>query len=265
MPSSLEHIEYLSRSPSRVQVLDAIHEAPQSQRDLRELTDVSRVTLSRTLANFEDRGWVERTNGVYETTPEGAYVATEVTRLLSNLDAAASLDGVMAWLPTDEFDFPLTCLREAEVSTSSWGDHTAQIRHVAEHIPGSDRIEATASGVSREVVDALWEATVNGDTSFEAILDTTALDIIRTDADLREQHREMIGAGAKVRRYEGDRAPLLMVMVCDDTVILCGHDEDGPPPGTLESTHEQVRSWAETYIDAVRDDARPLGDEAFTD
>lgn len=259
----LEPVEYLTRSPSRVGVLDAIQEEPRTRNELKEITDVSRVTLSRILSSFEDRGWIERTNGRYETTPEGAFVATELTGLLANIETLDHLDGVMRWLPIEEFDFDLTCLRDAEVATSSWGDHTAQIRRVAELIQGSDRITATASGVSRDVVDALWESTVSGDASFEGILDATALDIVRSDAAMRKQVRDILETGADILRYEGDEEPLLMLTVCDDTVILCGHDEDGPPPGTLDTTDETVRSWAESYFDGVRAESTPVDPDVF--
>ncbi len=262
----LEPIEYLARSPSRLAVLDAIHGESRTRKELKEMTDISRVTLSRILANFEDRGWIERRNGQYEATSKGSFVATELTGLLSNIETLDHLDGVMEWLPTDEFDFPLTCLGDADVSTSSWGDHTAQIRHVAETIPGSDRIMATASGVSRVVVDALWETTVNDDASFEALLDTTALAIIRSDAGLRQQFREMTESGTThCRLYEGVKEPLPMIMTCDDTVILCGHDEDGPPPGTLETTDERVRLWAESYFDTIRLESTPIDPDVFRD
>lgn len=259
----LETVEYLARSPSRVRVLDAIRDAPRTRAELKEMTDVSRVTLSRILANFEDRGWIERTNGGYVATPEGSFVATELAGLLANIETLDHLDGAMRWLPFEEFDFDLTRLRDAEVATSSWGDHTAQIRRVAELIHGSDRIVATASGVSRDVIEAVWEATVTDGASFEAVLDTTALDVVRTDPELRQQHVDVIEAGAELFRYEGNEEPLLMVMVCDDIVILCGHDEDGPPPGTLDTTDEAVRSWAESYFESVRAESEPIDPDAF--
>lgn len=264
--SPLEPVEYLVRSPHRVTVLDAIDERPRERHELRELTGVSRVTLSRMLAEFEDRSWIERTNGLYETTAEGAYVAEEITGLLANVTTLESLDGAMAWLPTEAFDFDLRHLHDAEVATSSWGDHTGQIRRVAEVTERADRIRGAASGVSREVVDAIREATVAGDATFEGIYDETALEIVRSDDELSRQHRELLGSdNAELYRYVGDESPLPMVMTCDDTVLLCGHDEDGPPPGTLESTNERVRDWAERYLDSVRDDAVRIDADAFGD
>lgn len=262
----IESVEYLARSPSRLQVLDLIHDGSQSRSELDEQVDVSRVTLGRVLSNFENRGWIRRMNGEYETTPEGEYIASELSKLLRNIGTLDHLDGAMDWLPIERFDFDLTCLRDAEVATADWSDHTAQIQRVADVIDGASRIAATASGVSRDVADSIWEATTTGNATVELIIDGTALSIIQTDPELARKHREMIANGdTEILHYDGADTPLLMVSVCDDTVILCGHDDDGPPPGTLESTHETVRNWAESYIDSVRGDSTQLTPDAFSD
>lgn len=52
--SSLEAVEYLARSPSRVKILDLIRNAPRTRDELKEATDVSRVTLTRILNELED-------------------------------------------------------------------------------------------------------------------------------------------------------------------------------------------------------------------
>jgi hypothetical protein len=39
---------------------------------------------------------------------------------------------------------------------------------------------------------------------------------------------------------------------------MCGHDEDGPAPGPVETDDLAVRSWAASYFDSVRDDAACL-------
>lgn len=262
----LEPIEYLARSPSRLKILESINFGPRTRQELNDSTEVSRVTLSRVLSNFEHRGWIERPNGEYVTTAEGAYVASELSHLLENMRTLQKLDGAMAWLPAEEFDFELRCLHDAEVSTADWGDHTAQIRAVADTIYGSDRIVATGSGVSRDVLDAFETVTVDEGASLEAILDDTALRIVTEDPELRAVSRSLLDAeDVRILRYLGDADPLLMVTICDDTVILCGHDEDGPPPGTLESTNPEVRAWAEHYIATVRRESSPVDPGLFED
>lgn len=259
----LEPIEYLVRSPSRLGVLDAIEDEPRTRNDLKEMVDVSRVTLSRILSNFEDREWIERTNGEYEVTPKGAFVATELNDLLTNIETLDRLDESTRWLPIDAFDFDLRCLRDANVASSSWGDHTAQIRRVAQLIQGSERIIATASGVSRDVLQSIRDAVVTDGASFEGVYDTTALDIVRARPELYQPHVDIIEAGGDIYRYEGNEEPILLVTVCDDTVILCGHDDDGAPPGTLDSTNENVRSWAESYYERIRSESTQIGPAAF--
>lgn len=264
--SEVEPVEYLTRSPSRLRVLTLIDEIPRSRRELRDSTDISRVTLSRVLSNFEDRGWIERTNGEYEVTPEGSYVAAELDRLVGNITTLQELDGAMAWLPVAEFDFDLACLSDATVTTAAWEDHTAQIRRVADTITGSNHIVATASGISRDVLEAIRQATVDGDATFLGLLDETALDIATRDPELRRRVRDIAASeNGDVRRYAGDEAPLLMVSICDDTVILCDHEQDGPPSGTLETTDATVRAWAESYVDAVKRDAAPVDPQRFED
>jgi hypothetical protein len=44
---ALEDVEYLSRSPNRVIILDTLTKGPYSHRDLAELTETSRTTLDR--------------------------------------------------------------------------------------------------------------------------------------------------------------------------------------------------------------------------
>ena len=120
MYSSLDDVEFLSRSQSRVAVLDALNEKPPTRDELKKATEASRTTLSRTLADFEDRGWIERPDRGYALTPVGSFIASEVTRLLENIETAKQLDGTLGWLTTDEFDFDLRRLRDADVFTLQW-------------------------------------------------------------------------------------------------------------------------------------------------
>lgn len=261
--TQLEAVEFLSRSSSRVKVLDLIRTAPRTRDDLKETTDVSRVTLTRILNELEDHNWIERTNHRYEPTPRGAFVAAEFTQLLANMAAAEELDDVLWWLPTEQLGFDLECLRDAELSVQSRSDHTAAIRHVAALVHDADRVRGIATGVSREVIDAFRDLTVDRGGSLDLILEPTAVDIVRTDAGLRQEFRHVLESGeATVYRYDGE-APVVMMLFSDDAVSICGHDDQGPPPGSVQSTDTTVQSWAEGYFESIRTDAQPIGVEAF--
>lgn len=264
MTSSLDDVEFLARSESRLKVLDLIRTAPRTRDDLKEATDVSRVTLSRILGELEDRDWIERTDHRYEATPRGAFVAAEFTQLLANMEAAEELDDVLWWLPTERLGVDLECLRDAEISVQSRSDHTAAIRQVAALVHDGDRVRGAATGVSREVIAAFRDLTVERDGSLELILEPTAVEIVRTDAGLRGRFRRVLDSdGATAYRYDGE-GPVVMLLFSDDAVSICGHDDQGPPPGSVQTTDPTVRSWAEGYFASLRADAQEIGVEAFT-
>ncbi|MFC7028713.1 ArsR family transcriptional regulator [Halomicroarcula sp. GCM10025710] len=68
---TLEEASFLVRSPHRIQILEALREAPQTRGDLVDRTGVSRITLGRSLGTMADRKWLARTDGRYHIRPLG--------------------------------------------------------------------------------------------------------------------------------------------------------------------------------------------------
>lgn len=262
MDSSLEDIEFLARSSSRVEVLDALDESPLTRDELKDVTDASRTTLSRMLADFEDRGWIDRPDRRFELTPEGAFVASEVTRLLENMETAEKLDAALGWLPTDEFGFDLRRLHDAEMTSFRWND-PASMRKFAEYFDGATRVRSTATTVSRDAMELLRDLTVEHGGSYEGVLSSSAVESIREHPVLQEQLREMLESeGASIYRYEGEK-PLIMVMLVDDLASVCSHENEGLQMKTIVSDDEVFRSWVESYVDSAIADAHPLNVDAF--
>lgn len=264
MSSSLEDIEFLARSSHRVEVLEALADAPRTRHELKERADVSRITIRRLLEDLAERGWIEHDNGQYESTAKGRVVAREFARLQSNLSVADHLEDALEWLPTEEFDFDLVHLRDADVLLStSWENQTEIIRHAADLVEGTERISGTAIGFSHEVVAEIRDHVVSGNGEFEVVIDEACLRMIRNDSGLREQFHDMLASGnAVLHRYEGE-APLHMVIAFDDRVQICGHVDDGPPPGSLESTEQTVLAWAQSYFEDARAASEPIDIETL--
>lgn len=262
MESSLETVEFLARSESRVEVLEALEDAPRTRDDLKGATEASRTTLSRMLSDFEDRGWVTRPDRRYQLTPEGRFVASEVTRLLENMDTATKLDGALRWLPTDAFDFDLRRLRDAEVVTLEWND-PASMRGLAEQLQGADRVQSIATGVSREVVDILRTVTVEDEATYEGILTEDALETVRAHPNLSSQLREIAGAPGTSLYVTDTPGSLAMVMRIDELAAVCNHGSGGPQMEAVLSEDDAFGAWVETYFESVRADADPLDLGAF--
>lgn len=261
---AIDDIEFLARSPHRVEVLGALADAPRTRHELKERADVSRVTIRRLLEDLDERGWIVNENGQYEATARGRTVSREFARLHANLSVADSLDDALEWLPTEEFEFDLARLHDADVlRASSWETQTEAIRHAADCVHGAERIRGTAIGFSHEVVDAIRELVVGGEGSFEMVVDETALGMIRNDEGLRHRFRDILGAqGGALHRYTG-AAPLHMVCTFDELVVICGHVDEGPPPGTLETTDHEVHEWARSYYETALSESEPVDVDAL--
>ncbi len=265
-----DDIEFLVSSWNRLEVLTEIANAPTTRNDLRERIDVSRVTLSRILADLEDREWIRRTNDHYEATKSGTFVSTELTRLVDNLRTLDCLGETVDWLHVNEFEFDLRHLRDATVITPTWDDFTAQTTTIIEQVSESTRIRAIGTGLDREFFHMVGDATSTGDLDLELILAPAVVDVIPTEPELARLFRDMADAPtASVYQYRGEE-PLMMFGLfetregIDDHVMVCGHHEDGAPPGVVKSTASAVRSWAESYFDARRAESDPVRSGAFT-
>lgn len=259
-----EAVEFLVSSWNRFDVLDAVADGPRTRTELKERTDVSRVTLSRILSDLEDRGWIDREADRFEATASGAVVAAELSRLLDNVKAADDLGGVVEWLPVDQFDFDLRHLADATVITPGHGDLTAPTQDLVDLAHGCRRIRAIPTGITHEFIAALRDATVDGDLSLECLLPPAVFEVVSDDAELRRQFSNMSDSGqTRIFHYRGD-ASVPMLGIFDDRVMICGHGEGDVPPGTIETTDDFVRSWAESYFEARRAEGRQLEPGAFT-
>ena len=58
MTTALDDVDFLTRSEHRVTVLETLADEPHEYTELKDLTGVSRVTLGRLLAQFEEKGWI---------------------------------------------------------------------------------------------------------------------------------------------------------------------------------------------------------------
>lgn len=257
-------IEFLANSWNRLDVLAAVADGPRSRTELKELTDVSRVTLSRILSDLEDRGWIVRETGQFEATASGAIIAREVSGLLETLIAADEMGDALEWLPVEEFDFDLENLRDVSVITPDSTDLNAPTGDLVDLMREGSRIRNVTNAVNREGMVPLRDAVVTGDLSLEWILTPEVVDTMSADPELRRVVADLCESEqVDVYHYLGE-TPVTMVAICDERVVVCGHGDGDVPPGTIRTTNDAVRSWAESYLDDRLADARRLEPEALT-
>lgn len=268
-PASIEDITFLARSEHRITVLDAVTEAQRERHELRELTGASRVSINRVLDDLEDRDWIVRENGSCEATAQGGFVAEEFTRRLDNLRTLDHLGENVNWIRLDQFDFDLRHLQDATIITPTWDDFSAYTRTLVDLVNESTTLKAIGTGLHREFLQALADATINGELSLELVYKPEVIDAIESDPDLCRRCRDVIAADrANVYRYQGENSLMMLGIhetteTSDDVVLLCGQHGEDAPPGTVKTSNTRVQSWAESYFESVRDDATLIDADTF--
>jgi predicted transcriptional regulator len=258
MNSPLDTIEYLARSDHRVEVLEAICTAPRTREDIRDMTNASRVTAGRIIADLEERDWIVRSGKEYEATTSGRFVAREFTRLMGNLEAYATLPPVVEWFPEGQPAFDLCRLDDATVTTADEGDLIAPIRRGLKHIERADHLKIVGNGISHEFAEAIRDAVESGQTN-TMVGPPEMVDAVRDDPDLRADVRAILESDrATLFQYEGgDDLPV--IQVSGDSVALCSGDHRA----MLETDDDAVHDWATSYFESLRSQAIPVSAEAF--
>lgn len=260
MNSPLDTIEYLARSDHRVEVLDAICTTPRTREDIRDLTDASRVTAGRIIADLEERDWITRNGKEYEATASGRFVAREFTRLMRNLATYADLPPVMEWFSEGQPSFDLCLLDDATVTTADEGDLIAPIHRALELIEGTDQLVVVGNGASREFIEAIRDAVEAGQT--HTMLGPPALiEALRANPDQRADMRAILESGrATLLQYEGD-VNLPVIQIGDGSVALCSGDHRA----MIETTDVEIYDWATSYFESLRAEATPVLPGAFAE
>lgn len=195
---------------------------------------------------------------------QGRFVADEFARLHSNVVAVDYLEDAISWLPIEQYGFDLWHLRDAHVtSTNSWSDHKPAIQCVANVVEGTTRLWEVTTGFTHEVLKNIATIIVDGAASFEAMVTTSAIEIAREDEEMWKNLRNTVESeNNDIRRYDSDDLSMIF-LVGDETVVLCGHSEHGPPPGAVETESEAVRSWLRSHFESLHEQARPVDADAF--
>ena len=254
MVAPIDDIAFLARSETRVGVLRAIEERPRDRRDLATTTDTPRSTLSRTLSELEERGWIERNGQLYELTTAGMLVIEQFVPLLDTVSVLQKLGDAIDLLPLDETDLTIHHLADAQFVTPTALNPTAPFDYGIERLRKADRFRCVARTAPPRYVEAIHEGVVSERLTAECILDGTYLDDLQDKSGLKERWNE-ISMGSETVRRSDEPVPFVL-LVLDDTVHLWLCDEKGESQGLLESENPDVLSWANTTVDRYREQTR---------
>ena len=258
MEGGREDIEFLARSETRVQVMDALRrEGELSNTELRDQLDASRTTVQRNLEALEDRGWVRGSNRVYSLATCGELIAHEFTSLRKTVSAAEHLQPVFRWLDRSNPELDLRLLAEADVITASEGDPWAMVNRHVKRLREAENVRAILPLVGLHAMEVVRDRTLDDGARVELIATPDVIDTLRNSPDYRRIYDGLIES-ERFDLYSTDEEVLYYLGILDD-IVQIGVDEDGEPRALLETEHSEVRGWARDAYEEHLSQARPVG------
>lgn len=256
MPSPIDDIAFLTRSETRVGVLRAVEAESRTRRELATVTETPKSTLSRTLGELEERGWIERNGRVYELTTAGSLVVERLVPFLRTVTVLQKLGDTVELLPLDETELDVQHLADAKFVTPTEMVPTAPFDYGIEQLQESSRFRCVARTAPPRYVEAIHTGVVTCRFTADCVLGGTYLDDIGDDHESKEWWREIADSSSTVRRYEEPISFVLLVL--DETVHLWLCDGEGESQGIVESENPAMLTWANKTVDRYLEQARPI-------
>lgn len=265
---ALEDISFLARSANRVRLLVALAAEPATRRELRETTEVPRATLARIVTELEEQGWVERgAGGAHDLTPTGRHVVGQFLPFLRSMTAIRRLGETVEWLPTDELDVDLRHFADATVVRPANDDPVEVVDDFATAVEGAAEFRGlTHYAPPDAIARAILEGLESGRLDVTVVMTDEVVTYLQGRPERRTQFRAWLDAGAALYQHDADLP--CNVWTIDETVFVKKSGDDarersyGVP---IVSRNPKIHEWATDVIDAHRDAAVPVGNEAFAE
>lgn len=254
MSKPWETAAFLARSANRVAILQALDEKSRDRRELETETEASRSSLSRSLTEFEDRGWIRREGSTYTTTSSGSLVVKQFVSLLETIEGIQTLGDRLKYLPIEKMSLDIRHFNDARLVTPTEFDPTASFQYGINRMRESEIMRCVTTTVPPPYVRALYEDVTAGDLTAEIILDREYLDAVK-GSEMAGLWRKIV-ANANIQEYEEDIPYRLIVL--DEVVHLWLCSNEGEQNGLLESKNPAVREWAESLYEDHRTESEPL-------
>ena len=265
MDAAPDDVAFLVTSDHRVAVLGALATGPRERTELRSVTGASSPTMSRILADFEERNWVERTGRTYQLTSLGEFVADRLSAFVDAMTIEHQLRDVWQWLPHELDGFSAELFTQVAVTYPGPGHPDRATERRLELI--TETTTWRGFGVAMLGLRTL-------ETSFDRFLDPQAefqCEYLYPPEVFEELlswgETETIVEAASSDSYTvflHDELPTddrYEICLFDDRVTICCYDhEKGGLQALIETTSHDARAWAESYYEQLRNEAEPLGD-----
>lgn len=263
MDSTRDAMEFLTSSQHRVGILDALNEHPRDRDDLRRVTGASSPTIGRILSAFEDRNWIIIEDHTHRLTDLGEFVADRLTEFHDAMDVERSLRDVWPWLPHEREGFSVELFTDVVVSRPGPGYPYRPVERLTRLITETTAMRGFGMAMlksgnlevffDRALADLECEY-IYPPAVFEELLSWDEQTVL--EAATRANYTVLVHDALPI----GDRCGICLF---DDRVsICCYNQETGALQALVDTESTEMRTWAVSYYEQYRQEARPLASAA---
>lgn len=241
---AINEIGFLTRSPVRVRVLHALQRrGPVEKRDLRDLVDGVRTTVTRNLNALVERGWIEDTPNGYEITDCGRMIVDDLVALAEGTSLAVELRPALRWLDIERLGLDLRHFERADITTADSTNPYAPVEEQVSLIRHATAVRAALPTVNRQILEASRQTARTDDGEVEIVLESAAVDRLRSTDRYGELFADVC-RHCTVLEYDGTLP--YYVGAAADAVQLGTTDNDNLIRVLLRfDVDDDVRAWVD--------------------
>jgi predicted transcriptional regulator len=253
----IETVEFLARSETRLTILQELAESDHLTRaEFRQRLEASRTTVQRNLEALVDQGLISQDGRHYSLTAGSGHVLDRFLDLLETVKHVEYLQPFLEWVDTDELDFEVSLLGEAEIFTPRAGDPYAMINRHVDRLDEGREIRALLPFTGLHATEVARERVLHHGAQGELVVVPTIVTTYRTQPEYRELFEDLAGLD-RFDLYEYDGRLPFSISLVDETVQLIAA-EGNEPRAMLESDDPDLRRRAESIFEEYKRQATPV-------
>ena len=257
-----DDVQFLVSSDHRVAVLNTLAEGGCDRRRLRDTTGASSPTISRILSDFETRNWVERNDRTYQLTGLGEFVANKLAAFVESMTIEDRIRDVWHLLPHELEGFSVELFTDVEVTYPSPGYPDTAIERRLELISETTRWRGFGVAIlGLRTLEASFDRFFDEADEFRC----EYVYPVEVFEELLTWNEETVVAAANCDSYTvllHEELPIddrFEICLFDDLVTICCYDnERGGLQALIETSSNDMRTWADSFFERFRAEAQPF-------
>lgn len=259
MDEVIELTGLLSRSPTRVRILEALNQNGRLKKEnLKATIDASRTTITRNLDVLEDHGWIRTGHQEHAITPAGRAIVEDFQDLVETMDVSVRLEEFFRWVPATEFDLDLQHLAEADIMVGEPGDPYAMVNRHVSKLETMEECRSLLPFTGLHAAEAATGQIENEDARVTVIVEPDVADTFESNPQYAELIDDVVADGRMDVLVYDDTIPYNLNIIDETVQILVAEGDE--PRALLESDAEAVYDWAVHTFENYRAPATPVSE-----